>query len=126
MISHTASKSYVMVEYPPDDCRCYGTPLAVSDKQDIGFALDLLRAHPAPILGVCLGHQAIGVAFGAKVSRLLVGSADCLLKTDRQYPFHHSRTCRPRLACPATHWSLRFARVETAPGRGERLRCGGL
>jgi para-aminobenzoate synthetase len=35
--------------------------------QDIGFALDLLRLHPVPILGVCLGHQAIGVAFGAKV-----------------------------------------------------------
>jgi anthranilate/para-aminobenzoate synthase component II len=35
--------------------------------QDIGFALELLRLHPVPILGVCLGHQAIGVAFGGKV-----------------------------------------------------------
>ncbi|WVR03036.1 hypothetical protein IAU60_000025 [Kwoniella sp. DSM 27419] len=34
---------------------------------DIGFALDLLQLHPLPILGVCLGHQAIGVAFGAKI-----------------------------------------------------------
>ncbi|KAK8844826.1 hypothetical protein IAR55_006676 [Kwoniella newhampshirensis] len=34
---------------------------------DIGFALDLLRLHPIPILGVCLGHQAIGVAFGGKI-----------------------------------------------------------
>ncbi|RXK38378.1 hypothetical protein M231_04287 [Tremella mesenterica] len=34
---------------------------------DIGFALDLLRLHPVPILGVCLGHQAIGVAFGGKI-----------------------------------------------------------
>ncbi|WRT63115.1 uncharacterized protein IL334_000018 [Kwoniella shivajii] len=34
---------------------------------DIGFALDLLRTHPLPILGVCLGHQAIGAAFGAKI-----------------------------------------------------------
>ncbi|WWC90289.1 uncharacterized protein L201_005222 [Kwoniella dendrophila CBS 6074] len=34
---------------------------------DIGFALDLLRSHAVPILGVCLGHQAIGVAFGAKI-----------------------------------------------------------
>lgn len=34
---------------------------------DIGFALELLRAHPVPILGVCLGHQAIGVAFGGKI-----------------------------------------------------------
>ena len=68
MISHTASKSHVTDEYPLDDWRCYESPLAKSDKQDIGFALDLLRAHPVPILGVCLGHQAIGVAFGAKVS----------------------------------------------------------
>jgi para-aminobenzoate synthetase len=36
--------------------------------QDIGFALDLLRGHEVPILGVCLGHQAIGVAFGGKAS----------------------------------------------------------
>ncbi|WVO15148.1 hypothetical protein L204_102792 [Cryptococcus depauperatus] len=34
---------------------------------DIGFALELLRLHPLPILGVCLGHQAIGVAFGGKI-----------------------------------------------------------
>nr|XP_019013933.1 para-aminobenzoate synthetase [Kwoniella pini CBS 10737]OCF52714.1 para-aminobenzoate synthetase [Kwoniella pini CBS 10737] len=34
---------------------------------DIGYALELLRSHPMPILGVCLGHQAIGVAFGAKI-----------------------------------------------------------
>ncbi|WWD22621.1 hypothetical protein CI109_107114 [Kwoniella shandongensis] len=34
---------------------------------DIGFALDLLRLHALPILGVCLGHQAIGVAFGGKI-----------------------------------------------------------
>ncbi|WOO84553.1 Para-aminobenzoate synthase [Vanrija pseudolonga] len=34
---------------------------------DIGFALELLREHPVPILGVCLGHQALGVAFGGKI-----------------------------------------------------------
>jgi len=42
-----------------------GTP------EEAGICVDLV-AHVAgkvPVLGVCLGHQAIGVAFGAKVTR---------------------------------------------------------
>src|ERR1700759_1166776 len=37
-----------------------------------GASIDLVRASAAartPLLGVCLGHQAIGVAFGANVDR---------------------------------------------------------
>ncbi len=34
---------------------------------DIGICRALIREYDGPILGVCLGHQAIGVEFGAPV-----------------------------------------------------------
>jgi anthranilate synthase/aminodeoxychorismate synthase-like glutamine amidotransferase len=39
--------------------------------QDAGISIDVVRhfAGKMPILGVCLGHQAIGAAFGGKVIR---------------------------------------------------------
>ncbi len=46
-------------------------PGSPDKKEDIGVALDVIRVlgRRIPILGVCLGHQAIGYAFGAKIRR---------------------------------------------------------
>jgi len=41
--------------------------------EDAGASVEMIRhfAGRIPILGVCLGHQAIGVAFGGKIDRAL-------------------------------------------------------
>jgi anthranilate synthase/aminodeoxychorismate synthase-like glutamine amidotransferase len=41
------------------------------DPADAGISVDLVRrlAGSVPIFGVCLGHQAIGAAFGARIRR---------------------------------------------------------
>ena len=48
--------------------------------KDAGICIDLIkRAGDIPILGVCLGHQAIGEAFGGKIvhaPRIMHGKSD--------------------------------------------------
>ncbi|QIW24145.1 aminodeoxychorismate/anthranilate synthase component II [Sulfolobus sp. S-194] len=45
-----------------------GTP---EKKEDIGIVIDVIKqlGKRIPILGICLGHQAIGYAFGAKIRK---------------------------------------------------------
>jgi len=39
-----------------------------ANPKDIGTCLDIIREARVPLLGICLGHQAIAVAFGGEVS----------------------------------------------------------
>jgi len=54
--------------------------------EDAGVSVELFQQHVRiPMLGVCLGHQALGVAFGARVERTQVMHG----KTS---PVHHEGT----------------------------------
>ncbi len=44
-----------------------------SNPADIGNCLDIIRESSVPLLGVCLGHQAIAVAFGGRVAHSPTG-----------------------------------------------------
>jgi anthranilate synthase component 2 len=50
-------------------------PGSPSDPKDIGNCLEIIRemGREIPLLGVCLGHQAINVAFGGLIRRSKVG-----------------------------------------------------
>jgi anthranilate synthase/aminodeoxychorismate synthase-like glutamine amidotransferase len=56
--------------------------------EEAGVCLDVIRtfAPTIPILGVCLGHQAIGLAFGGQVV-----SAPEILHGKKSLTFHHRR-----------------------------------
>jgi len=67
--------------------------------QDAGISIDLIRhfAGKIPILGVCLGHQAIGAAFGGRVVR-----APHLMHGKTSAVTHDSKTIFRDLPTPMT------------------------
>jgi anthranilate synthase/aminodeoxychorismate synthase-like glutamine amidotransferase len=67
--------------------------------QDAGISIDLFRqlSGQCPILGVCLGHQALGAAFGGKVIR-----APNLMHGKTSPVQHDGRTVFKNLQSPFT------------------------
>jgi anthranilate synthase component 2 len=67
--------------------------------QEAGISIPLIQrfAGKAPILGVCLGHQAIGAAFGGKVVR-----AKKLMHGKTSEVEHDGRTIFTGIATPMT------------------------
>ena len=67
--------------------------------QEAGISIELIRrmAGKAPILGVCLGHQAIGAAFGAQVVR-----APKLMHGKTSEVEHDGKTIFEGIASPMT------------------------
>jgi len=58
--------------------------------EDAGVCVELLRRRPGvPLLGVCLGHQALGAAFGARIERAptLMHGKTSLVTHDGSGPF---------------------------------------
>jgi len=55
-------------ELAPDAIVISPGPGHPAKPRDIGNCLDIIRESTVPLLGVCLGHQAITVAFGGEVS----------------------------------------------------------
>ncbi|HZU09298.1 MAG TPA: aminodeoxychorismate/anthranilate synthase component II [Pseudacidobacterium sp.] len=67
--------------------------------QDAGISIELVRhfAGKVPILGVCLGHQAIGAAFGGRVIR-----APQLMHGKTSQVTHDGKTIFKDLSSPMT------------------------
>ncbi|MCK4810999.1 MAG: aminodeoxychorismate/anthranilate synthase component II [Methanosarcinales archaeon] len=60
-------------EIDPDGIVISPGPGNPNDPKDIGSCIEIIRACEVPLLGVCLGCQAINVAFGGTVGHASVG-----------------------------------------------------
>ncbi len=67
VVSNTISLKEVR-ELDPDAIVISPGPGHPANPKDIGSCLEIIRKSDVPLLGVCLGHQAIAVAFGGEVS----------------------------------------------------------
>lgn len=65
--------------------------------EEAGICIEVIQAlgNRVPILGICLGHQAIGKAFGAKIER-----AQEVLHGKESLIFHHRKDLFLRLPLP--------------------------
>ena len=83
--------------------------------QDAGISIELIRhfAGKVPVLGVCLGHQAIGAAFGGEVVR-----AKNLMHGKTSAVEHDGRTIFHGLDSPmtATRYHSLIVREDGLPG----------
>lgn len=81
---------------------------------EAGISVDVIKrfAGKIPILGVCLGHQSIGAAFGGDVVR-----ADRLMHGKTSMIHHDAKTIYQGLANPfeATRYHSLIVRRETLP-----------
>jgi len=86
--------------------------------QEAGISIDLIRhfAGRVPLLGVCLGHQAIGAAFGGKVVR-----APNLMHGKTSSVEHDGKTIFRDIPSPmtATRYHSLIVEERTLPGELE-------
>jgi anthranilate synthase/aminodeoxychorismate synthase-like glutamine amidotransferase len=86
--------------------------------QDAGISIELIRhfAGKVPVLGVCLGHQAIGAAFGGEVVR-----ASTLMHGKTSAVEHDGRTIFAGVRSPmtATRYHSLIVREQDLPGELE-------
>jgi len=92
--------------------------------EDAGICVPLIRelASEVPILGVCLGHQAIALAFGAKIV-----AAPSLVHGKTSRIEHDSRTVFTRIQNPftATRYHSLLVQRQSLPECLEVSACAG-
>ncbi|MBI5368720.1 MAG: aminodeoxychorismate/anthranilate synthase component II [Planctomycetes bacterium] len=83
---------------------------------DAGISNDLIKhfAEKIPVLGVCLGHQCLGYAFGGEVNR-----ADRMMHGKVSLVYHDGKGLYRGLPnpFPATRYHSLIVREETLPAR---------